>query len=79
MYFERCRAYNYWFWIPLVVPHIGAFFGAFTYLTMITANLPSADEKKRQFESRFSEDDVVGIDDVKLRPLAAENGRPDKD
>lgn len=41
---EVFSAYNYWFWVPLVAPHIGAVFGAFIYLFFIGFHIEDSSE-----------------------------------
>jgi len=57
---------NYWFWIPIVAPHIGALLGGITYMMMITANLPAPDDKQSKSRDNGSVDDIEG---VKLQPI----------
>eukprot|EP00096_Caligus_rogercresseyi_P011368 TRINITY_DN4450_c0_g1_i1.p1 TRINITY_DN4450_c0_g1~~TRINITY_DN4450_c0_g1_i1.p1 ORF type:complete len:270 (+),score=66.24 TRINITY_DN4450_c0_g1_i1:357-1166(+) len=40
---EPFRAYNYFFWIPLILPHIGGLLGAFIYEYMIELHHPKDD------------------------------------
>jgi len=39
---ETFTAYNYWFWVPIVGPHIGAICGAFFYLLTVGVHLPES-------------------------------------
>lgn len=48
---EVFSAYNYYFWIPIVGPHIGAVCGAWMYLLLVGIHAPDKDE------SRYIEDD----------------------
>lgn len=37
-------AYDYWFWVPIVGPHIGALCGALVYMLLIGIHLADDEE-----------------------------------
>lgn len=37
---ETFTEYNYYFWVPWIIPHIGMFLGALTYIALIEAHEP---------------------------------------
>ena len=37
---DSSQAADYWFWIPLLLPHVGAVLAAGTYAIMISAHHP---------------------------------------
>lgn len=41
-------AYNYFFWVPLVIPHFGGILGAVTYQLFVGIHAESDDEIERQ-------------------------------
>lgn len=41
------RCYNYWFWVPLVAPLIGALVGTFLYHILISCHLPDPKHPER--------------------------------
>jgi hypothetical protein len=45
MHVSCCRANNYYFWIPIVGPHIGALCGAWLYIVMVGAHIPEESNK----------------------------------
>ena len=47
-------AADYFFWIPIVAPIVGAFLGGFLYLVLISAHLPDIEEEKRPSDNRVS-------------------------
>ncbi|XP_026227218.1 aquaporin-10a isoform X2 [Anabas testudineus] len=44
---EVFTCYNYWFWVPLVAPPLGAVLGAFMYLIFIHWQLPEPDTHEK--------------------------------
>lgn len=47
-------AADYFFWIPIVAPIVGAFLGGFLYLVLISAHLPDIEEERRASNNRVS-------------------------
>lgn len=47
MLFSPLRCYNYWFWVPLVAPLIGALVGTFLYQILISWHLPDPKHPER--------------------------------
>jgi hypothetical protein len=47
---------NYWFWIPIMGPHVGAIIGAVIYIALVGAHRPQTDDD-RQPSSRNHNDD----------------------
>ena len=39
---KTCRCYNYWFWVPIVAPIVGALLGSGVYAVFINLHLPGA-------------------------------------
>ena len=37
---DLLQAADYWFWIPLLMPHLGGLLGAVTYTAMVSAHHP---------------------------------------
>jgi len=65
---ECYSAYDYYFWIPIVGPHIGAVCGAFAYLVLVGVHIPDIeqhydDDSKKDIN--LSELHEVGDDDMK--------------
>jgi len=55
---EVFSAYNYWFWVPLVAPHLGAVIGGLLYLGLIGIHLEDEEET------------IVSIDTKEMRQIA---------
>lgn len=60
------RCYNYWFWVPLVAPLIGAVMGSFLYLIFIDWQLPDL-EQPENLPAVSTISDKINRPRVKLR------------
>jgi hypothetical protein len=47
-------AADYFFWIPIVAPIVGAFLGGFLYLVLISAHLPDVEQERKVSNNRVS-------------------------
>lgn len=55
---EVLTCYNYWFWVPLVVPNIGAVLFSFVYLIFIEWQLPDPDPPEKMTDISTISDSV---------------------
>ena len=42
---ETFSTADYWFWVPIVGPHVGAIIGAFLYVLMVGIHVDSSEEE----------------------------------
>ena len=55
----HCRVYNYFFWVPLVIPHFGAILGAIIYQLFVGIHAESDEEVEKQMTYLKERDNSV--------------------